>query len=196
MTPTSAPTAATSPGQPSPGQPGAAAGGESRPGPFAIFGPATADPGAPDLERIREIANAIVPFRRFVGIDITEIDAERSVVEIPDRPDLTNQLGTVHAGALFLAADLAGAAAVAGALAPRLSRFEYLVVRDARSTFRKPANGRVRAIGLVDEREARRVLAGTGPERFDLDVRALLYDDADVLVARFHFDYACAIAGD
>jgi|GEM_PF-803541 len=163
------------------------------PGPYEIFGAATADPAAPDFERIRAIANDIVPFRRFVGIDITEIDAERSVVEIPDRPELTNQAGAVHAGALFLAADLAGAAALAGALAPRLTHFEYLVVRDAHSAFRRPARGRIRAIGLADEREVRRVLAGSGRERFDLDVKALLYDDADVLVARFMFDYACSI---
>ncbi|WP_420497295.1 YiiD C-terminal domain-containing protein [Parafrankia sp. FMc2] len=194
MTSTSAP--ATPPRQAGapPAGPGETARGAA--GPFAIFDQATADTSAPDFDRIREIANAIVPFRRFVGIDITEIDAERSVVEIPDRADLTNQLGTVHAGALFLAADLAGAAAVAGALAARLSRFESLVVRDARSAFRRPARGRIRAVGLVDERETRRVRAGTGPERFDLDVRAVLYDDADVVVARFHFDYACAIAGD
>lgn len=164
-------------------------------GTFAVFAEAASATAEPDYRRICAIANAIVPFRQFVGIDITEVAPERSVVEIPDRMDLTNQLGTVHAGALFLAADLAGAAAVAGALAPRLARFEYMVVRDARSTFRKPARGRIRAIGLVDERETRRVLAGTGPERFDLDVKALLYDDADVLVARFAFDYACAIAG-
>ncbi|CUU54542.1 uncharacterized domain 1-containing protein [Parafrankia irregularis] len=188
MTSTSAP--ATPPAtQPA----GAGAGGS---GPFSIFGPATADPSAPDFARICEIANAIVPFRRFVGIDITQVDPDHSVVEIPARPDLTNQLGTVHAGALFLAADLAGAAAVAGAMAARLSRFESLVVRNARSSFRRPARGRIRAIGMVDEREARRVLAGTGPERFDLDVRAVLYDDDDVIVARFGFDYVCAIGGD
>jgi uncharacterized protein (TIGR00369 family) len=162
-------------------------------GPYEIFSQATADPAAPDFERIRAIANEIVPFRRFVGIDITEIGTNQSAVEIPDRPELTNQAGAVHAGALFLAADLAGAAALAGALAPRLARFEYFVVRDAHSTFRRPARGRIRAVGLADEREVRRVLAGSGPERFDLDVKALLYDDAGTLVARFLFDYACSI---
>ncbi|WP_250280735.1 MULTISPECIES: YiiD C-terminal domain-containing protein [unclassified Frankia] len=159
---------------------------------YAIFSEATG--GVVDYERIREITNSLVPFGRFVGADITEVGPDRAVVEIPADRNLTNHLGTVHAGALFLAADIAGAAALAGALAPRLARVEYTVVRDARSIFRKPAVGRVRAIATVDEREARRILASTAAEQFDLDGRALLYDDADVLLAKFHFDYACSIA--
>nr|WP_131786799.1 YiiD C-terminal domain-containing protein [Protofrankia symbiont of Coriaria ruscifolia] len=159
---------------------------------YAIFSEATN--GVVDYERIREITNSIVPFGRFVGVSITEVSPDRAVVEIPVSKNLTNHLGTVHAGALFLAADIAGAAALAGALAPRLARVEWTVVRDARSAFRKPAIGRVRAIATVDDREVRRVLASDAAEQFDLDGKALLYDDADVLVAKFHFDYVCNIA--
>ncbi len=158
---------------------------------YAIFAGATN--GIVDYERIREIADSLVPFGRFVGVTITEVGPDRAVVEIPDSENLTNHLGTVHAGALFLAADIASAAAAAGAVAPRLARVEYMVVRDARSTFRKPAAGRIRAIATVDEREVRRVLASDAPEQFDLDARARLYDDADGLVARFHFEFACKI---
>lgn len=159
---------------------------------FAVF----AQPGklVPDFDHIRRLANEIVPFGAFAGVTATEVDDQHAVVEIPDRPHLTNQFGTVHAGALFLAADIAGACAFVGATAPRIAEVEWLVVRDGWSSFRKPAEGRVRAVGTVDERVVRQVLAADAGQRFELDGKALLYDDADVLVATFRFGYVCQLA--
>ncbi len=147
----------------------------------------------PDYERLRAIADALVPFGNHAGIAITEIGPDRAVAEIPDLPHLTNQMATVHAGALFLAADIAGAAAVVGAAAPVLSRIDLLVLRDARSAFRRPAIGRIRAIATVDAVDAERLRTATAAGRLDLDGRAHLYDDADVLVAKFAFEYVCTL---
>jgi uncharacterized protein (TIGR00369 family) len=154
----------------------------------------------PDFDHVRRTANTIVPFGAFAGVEVTEVDDDHAVVEIPDRPHLTNQFGTVHAGAQFLAADVAGACAFVGACAPRIADVGWLVVRDAWSSFRKPAHGRVRAVGTVDERVVRQVLAvepdpTNAGRRFELDGKALLYDDADVLVATFRFGYVCEITG-
>ncbi|SDD34747.1 PaaI family thioesterase [Actinokineospora iranica] len=148
----------------------------------------------PDYDALRAISDALVPFGNHAGVDITEIGPDRAVVELPAEPHLKNHMNTVHAGALFLAADIAGAAAFVGAVATRLSTVELLVLRDARAAFRKPAIGRIRAIATIDEREMRRILAATGNERFEIDGKAALYDDADVLVAKFTFDYVCTIA--
>jgi acyl-coenzyme A thioesterase PaaI-like protein len=148
---------------------------------------------ATDFARMRAVANSIVPFGRFVGVEITEISPDQATVEIPDREYLTNQMGTVHAGAMFLAADIAGAAAFVGAMAPRIGDVAWLVVRDGSSTFRHPARGRVRAIATVDERETRRARAESSARRFDLDGKARLYDDSDTLVAVFRFGYVCEI---
>jgi hypothetical protein len=71
---------------------------------------------------------------------------------------------------------------------------EWLVVRSGHSTFLKPALGRIRAFGTVNDRDIRILRDRAGAGRFDLDARALLYDDNDVLVAKFTFDYACQIA--
>lgn len=149
--------------------------------------------GTPDYEKLREISATLVPFGNHAGIEITEIGPEQAVTEIPDEPHLTNHLGTVHAGAQFLAADIAGAAAFVGAVAPKLSRVELLVLRTATSAFRKPATGRIRATATVDEREMRRLLASEGKQRFDLDGKALLHDSAGVLVAKFTFEYVCTL---
>jgi acyl-coenzyme A thioesterase PaaI-like protein len=159
----------------------------TRPAAFGVF--AEVGMPIPSFPHILRVANTVVPFGRFVGVTATEVSADRAVVEIPDLANLRNQMGTVHAGALFLAADIACACAFVGAAAPRITEVEWLVVRDSSTAFRKPALGRIRAVGSVEERETRRLLAGeTGP-RFELDGKALLYDDADVLVATFRFGY-------
>jgi uncharacterized protein (TIGR00369 family) len=144
---------------------------------------------SPDYQKICEIADAMVPFGNFVGVRITEASPERGVVEVPARDDLTNHMGTVHAGAMFLAADIAGAAAFVGALAPRIAGAERFALRDARITFLKPGAGRIRAIATVDERTVRRVLADPSAQRVDLDGKVNLYDDADVLVAKVYLDF-------
>jgi acyl-coenzyme A thioesterase PaaI-like protein len=166
----------------------------SPPGGFADAFAEIGGGAEPDYEKIREIADSLVPFGNHAGVRITEVGPERAVAELPDLPHLTNHLATVHAGAQFLAGDIAGAAAFIGAVAPKLSAVDILVLRTANASFRKPATGRVRAIATVDEREVRRILASEGKQRFDLDGKALLYDDADVLVAKFTFEYVCTFS--
>ncbi|MFE9323604.1 DUF4442 domain-containing protein, partial [Nocardia sp. NPDC006982] len=61
----------------------------------------------------------MVPFGRHVGTLITEISPERAVVEIPAVDTVRNHMGTVHAGALFTAADIGGGGAPPGGGAPR-----------------------------------------------------------------------------
>lgn len=147
----------------------------------------------PDYEKIRAVSASLVPFGNHAGIEITEVGPDRAVAEIPALPHLTNHLGTVHAGAQFLAADIAGASAFVGAVAPILSTVDLLVLRTGTASFRKPATGRIRATGTVDEREMRRVLATAGKQRFELDGKALLHDESGVLVAKFTFEYVVTL---
>jgi acyl-coenzyme A thioesterase PaaI-like protein len=146
----------------------------------------------PDYEGIRRVANNLAPFNNLVGLQVVEIGPDRAVVEIPVRENLGNHLGTVHAAVLFLAADIAGAAALVGALAPRLDEIEHTVLRDGRSSFRRPAAGPIRAVGTADRELVQRLLDGREP-RYDLDAKVALYDERDVLVAKFTFDYVCSL---
>lgn len=159
---------------------------------FAAFAQFAAnDPG---YGKLIDIANSIVPFGKLAGLRIIELSADHAVAEIPDRPDLKNHVDTVHAAALYLAADFAGAVAFVGAAPAEVSQLEWMVVRGGHSTFLKPACGRIRAVGAVDQRDVRAIVNRTGQRRFDLDGKALLYDDSDVLVAKFSFNYVCQLA--
>ncbi|MGW5574598.1 DUF4442 domain-containing protein [Nocardia thailandica] len=154
------------------------------------------DPAAVDYEYLRAVSDALVPFGRTVGTRVTEISAHRAVVEIPAGDGVANHMGTVHAGALFTAADIAGAAAFVGAAAPRLHTVERLVLRGGGESYRKPALGRIRAIATVDVTELADILGATASGRFELSGKASLFDDADVLVAKFTFDYVCDVVLD
>lgn len=158
----------------------------------AAFGPL--DYSAPDYEHLRSVSDAMVPFGNHVGTTITEIGPDRAVVEIPAAKNVTNHMNTVHAGALFTAADIAGAAAFVGAAATRLFMVQRLVLRTGTASYRKAAVGRIRAVATVDERELRAVLAAEHDERFELSGRAVLFNDSDVVVAKFTFDYVCDVA--
>lgn len=148
----------------------------------------------PDYDKLMEIANSIVPFGKLAGVRITELSPECAVAELPADEDLKNHVDTVHAAAMYLAADFAGAVSFVGAVPAQVSRVEWMVVRGGHSTFLKPALGRIRAVGTVDERDVRAIVSSTSAGRFDVDGRALLYDDSDVLVAKFYFDYTCQLA--
>ncbi|WP_054813964.1 YiiD C-terminal domain-containing protein [Nocardia arizonensis] len=149
---------------------------------------------AVDYEYLRSVSQEMVPFAERVGTVVTEIGPDRAVVEIPALDSVRNHMGTVHAGALFTAADIAGAAAFVGAAATRLNTVERLVLRAGTASYRKPAIGRIRAVATVDQRELADVLAATASGRFELSGKVSLLDDKDVVVAKFTFDYVCDIA--
>lgn len=146
-----------------------------------------------DLERLRTMVDSMVPFNNFVGVRITELTREHAVAELPVRDEVLNHFGTVHAGALFLAAEVAGAGAFSGAMAPRVLQVQRFVLRESRATFLKPAGGRIRATATVDGQVVGGVLARRSAERFELTGTALLHDDADVLVGRVALDYVAWI---
>uniref|UniRef100_UPI0024557C31 PaaI family thioesterase n=1 Tax=Nocardia brasiliensis TaxID=37326 RepID=UPI0024557C31 len=76
------------------------------------------DGAAVDYDYLRAVSQDMVPFGRHVGTVITEIGPERAVVEIPAVDTVGNHMGTVHAGALFTAADIGGGGARGGGGGP------------------------------------------------------------------------------
>jgi acyl-coenzyme A thioesterase PaaI-like protein len=163
---------------------------------FGGFAPFAGSPGGtgPDYEKMCEHANTMVPFSNHVGTRMVEISPERGVVEIPNGEQMNNHLGSVHAGAQFLAAELAGAMAFGGAFASMITQVKLFILRSSTTVFLKPAFGRVRAIATLDPRTVSEVLGGTISGKFDLDGKAFLYDDNDVAVAKFYLDYVVDIS--
>jgi acyl-coenzyme A thioesterase PaaI-like protein len=151
--------------------------------------------GATDYEQIRRMVDSVVPFNNHVGVRVTEVAHARAVAEVADRPEMLNHLGTVHAGAMFLAAEVACAGAFSGALAGRIAQVQSFVLRESKVSFLRPATGRIRAFGTVDEAVAATVLAETGDSRHEMTGKALLYDDQDTLVGKLDFDYVLWMKG-
>lgn len=143
---------------------------------------------------MRQIIDDMVPFNAHVGVQIEEMSAQRGVVQIPDRRQMTNHMGTVHAGVLFLAAEVAAAVAFVAAVAPRLADVEHLVLRDARTVYRRPACGQVTAIATVDRDATGAIVDGSAGSRIGVDAKAMLYDAEGTLVAKVYLDYLCTIS--
>jgi uncharacterized protein (TIGR00369 family) len=154
----------------------------------AVVAELAAAGGPIDLERLRATVDTMVPFCNHVGVRVTELAPDHGQAELPVRPELQNHFGTVHAGALFLAAEVAGAAAFAGAMAPRITQLQGFILRSSKIAFLKPANGHIRARATLDQQAVSAILAG-GAGRFELAGLALLHDASDTLLGRVELDY-------
>jgi uncharacterized protein (TIGR00369 family) len=115
-----------------------------------------------DFEAIAQGMNEAVPFAAFLGLDITQISEDQAVVVLPDRAELTNHVGSQHAGALFTVAEAASGAAFLGAFAERLAEVTPLA-RSAEISYEKIAKGPIEATARlgIDKDEA---LAGLDAE--------------------------------
>jgi acyl-coenzyme A thioesterase PaaI-like protein len=145
----------------------------------------------PDYEQIRRTVDTLVPFVNLAGVRLTELGAGSAVAEVPARPNMLNHVGTVHAGALFLAAEVACAGAFSGVIAPRILHVGTFLLRDTRATYFRPAHGRIRAHGTVTSPMLPAAVERRTEEQFDIAGKALLRDDSGTLVAKVDLDYLC-----
>jgi acyl-coenzyme A thioesterase PaaI-like protein len=124
-----------------------------------------------------------VPFADFVGLADRERSEQRGVVLLPERAELTNHIGSQHAGALFSAAEAASGATVIGAFGAELASGVVPLVRSAGIEYKRVARGPIVATGvLAQPREA--VLAGLAQaDRADFEVHVTLTDQSGVTVA-------------
>jgi acyl-coenzyme A thioesterase PaaI-like protein len=77
-------------------------------------------------------------------LEITHVAEGEATVSLPERPELTNHVGSQHAGALFTAAETASGAAFVGAFAERLGEVTPLA-RSAEISYEKIASGPIEA---------------------------------------------------
>lgn len=97
-----------------------------------------------DFDAIAAGMTQAVPFAAFLGLEITEVSAGQAVVRLPERTELTNHVGSQHAGALFTVAEAASGAAFVGAFAERLGEVTPLA-RRAEISYEKIAKGPIEA---------------------------------------------------
>jgi uncharacterized protein (TIGR00369 family) len=123
-----------------------------------------------------------VPFAAFLGLDIARIAEGEAVVILPERAELTNHVGSQHAGALFTVAEAASGAAFLGAFADRLAEVTPLA-RSAEIAYEKIAKGPIEAtarLGVVKE-EALAILDAEGKVVFPCEIE--LTDASGIRVA-------------
>lgn len=97
-----------------------------------------------DFDLIAQGMTQAVPFAGHLGLEITRVAEGEAVVLLPERVELTNHVGSQHAGALFTAAETASGAAFVGAFAERLGDVTPLA-RAAEISYVKIAKGPIEA---------------------------------------------------
>ncbi len=129
------------------------------------------------FEAIAQGMTQAVPFAGFLGVEITSVGAGEAIARLPERPELTNHVGSQHAGALFTVAETASGAAFVGAFAERMGDVTPLA-RSAEISYEKIANGPVEASAKlgVDPAAALATLDAEGKVVFPCEVEL---NDAD-----------------
>ncbi len=97
-----------------------------------------------DFDAIAQGLTQAVPFASYLGLEITSVSEGEAVVRLPERPELTNHVGSQHAGALFTVAETASGAAFVGAFAERMGEVTPLA-RSAEISYEKIAKGPIDA---------------------------------------------------
>lgn len=135
-----------------------------------------------DFDAIAQGMTQVVPFAGYLDLDITSVAAGEAVVVLPERPELTNHVGSQHAGALFTVAEAASGAAFVGAFAERMGEVTPLA-RSAEISYEKIAKGPIeaRARLAVPAEEALATLDSAGKVVFPCEIE--LTDSSGVRVA-------------
>jgi acyl-coenzyme A thioesterase PaaI-like protein len=121
-----------------------------------------------------------LPFNRLIGLVPAAPDSE-FLVSLPDGPQYTNHLGTVHASALLAVAEAGSGEFLIRQLGSGLG---YLpVVRRLEAKFRKPGSGQLWARAAVPQEEIARWSAElSGRGRVSASVPVEVVDAAGVVV--------------
>lgn len=97
-----------------------------------------------DFDLIAKGMSQAVPFAGHLGLEIESVAAGEALVRLPERVELSNHVGSQHAGALFTVAETASGAAFVGAFAERLGEVTPLA-RSAEISYVKVARGPIEA---------------------------------------------------
>jgi uncharacterized protein (TIGR00369 family) len=91
-----------------------------------------------------------VPFAKYLGIELLEVGDGFASAPLVQRPDLSNHIGTMHAGALFTLAETASGAAMAGAFVDMIGGLRP-VAAEAQISYLKLAKGTVSCTAATAE---------------------------------------------
>ncbi|MGH2973810.1 MAG: PaaI family thioesterase [Solirubrobacterales bacterium] len=137
-----------------------------------------------DFDAIAQGMTQAVPFAGYLGLEIAKVAPGEAVAVLPERTELTNHVGSQHAGALFTAAETASGAAFVGAFAERMGDVTPLA-RSAEISYEKIAKGPIEAsakLGVPAE-EALATLDADGKVVFPCEIELTDADGQRVATA-------------
>ena len=135
-----------------------------------------------DEHGLREMLESIVPFNKHLGLKVCSVEDGSARVELPQRDELLNHVGTQHAAALFAAGEAASGGVVLGSFVQMLEKITPLT-RHAEIKYRAPAQGTIAATATLalDKNQALAQLEARG--RVEVPVKVELFDEQDSKVA-------------
>jgi uncharacterized protein (TIGR00369 family) len=141
-----------------------------------------------DFDAIAQGMTQAVPFAGHLGLEITSVAEGEARVVLPERAELTNHVGSQHAGALFTVAETASGAAFVGAFAERLGEVTPLA-RSAEISYEKIAKGPIEANARlgVAAAEAIATLDAEGKVEFPCEVELSDASGRRVAAATVHW---------
>lgn len=99
---------------------------------------------------IRSGMSEAVPFAKYLGIELLEVGDGFASARLIQRRDLSNHIGTMHAGALFTLAETASGGAMAGAFVDMIGSLRP-VAAEARVAYLKLAKGIISCTATTSE---------------------------------------------
>jgi uncharacterized protein (TIGR00369 family) len=136
------------------------------------------------LDMIKAQMGSAVPFAKHAGIELKELSPTVGIARLLQRHEVSNHVGTMHAGALFSLAETASGAVMAGIFAQNIMNIRP-VVSEARITYLKSARGDITATATtaLTAEALQAQLDEAGHVVFDVMVN--LTDENAVNVAKF-----------
>ena len=141
-----------------------------------------------DFYAIAQGMTEAVPFVGHLGLEISSVGEGEAMVRLPDRVELTNHVGSQHAGALFTVAEAASGAAFVGAFADRLGEVTPLA-KNAEISYQKIAKGPIEATARlgVPRAEALETLEAEGRVVFPCQIELTDSSGERVATATVHW---------
>lgn len=150
----------------------------------------TDTPGADAARAMAEGAKSI-PFNTLMDLHTTVAEPGHFEVVLPERADLCNHVGAVHAVPILAPAEMASGCALATAMAEAISEGLAPIAKSLRVRYRKPAKGQLTAVADVDpEALASALETARRTGRADLELPVAVNDPDGQVVAEVVVEWA------
>jgi len=139
-------------------------------------------------DMIKAQLSSIVPFQNFVGITLLEVGDGVASAEMVQRDDISNHIGSIHAGAMFTLGEAASGAAMAGALAPVILSMRP-VAATGNIVFKKIAKGTLTAHAKTSRSGAALMQAIKDDGKVAFDVSINIQDESGETVVEMNVNW-------